>query len=412
MSNRPPVEKEDLNLDPSKGYTQTQIRALYARYSLKEWALDSDRDMSRFVYLNLPRFFPHAVIQRAGPISPLQSAPDPDIGKTSAKTYAGEMTLDAWAAGHLDGCIVVRDGKIIYETYPRMRPNDKHIWWSVSKTFTGTAVGLLEEQGLVDVEQPIETYIAALSESAWSGTPVIDILDMASGMTGLESDDPEAYTNPDSPYALYESSLGYQVPTEKTMKSTYEYMTTMERQKPSGQVDEYTSVNTFVLAWLLEDLLDKPFAEIVSELFWSKIGAQADALLGVSAIGAPGASGLISSTLRDLARYGLLYTPSWRVVAREQVIPDALIKRIQTEGRPALYQAGSSKAVWDDYMGEACLWGTRQFDFVTQDGDFAKTGYHGQTFYISPGKNLVVASFGTGEEYDTYRYARAIAKAL
>jgi len=49
---------------------------------------------------------------------------------------------------------------------------------------------------------------------------------------------------------------------------------------------------------------------------------------------------------------------------------------------------------------------------VTQDGDFAKTGYHGQTFYISPGKNLVVASFGTGEEYDTYRYARAIAKAL
>jgi len=142
-------------------------------------------------------------------------------------------------------------------------------------------------------------------------------------MTGLESDDPEAYTNPDSPYALYESSLGYQVPTEKTMKSTYEYMTTMERQKPSGQVDEYTSVNTFVLAWLLEDLLDKPFAEIVSELFWSKIGAQADALLGVSAIGAPGASGLISSTLRDLARYGLLYTPSWRVVAREQVIPDA-----------------------------------------------------------------------------------------
>jgi CubicO group peptidase (beta-lactamase class C family) len=269
----------------------------------------------------------------------------------------------------------------------------------------------LEEQGLVNVNKPIETYISELASSEWAGTPIIDILDMASGMEGLEADDPEAYTNPESPYGLFEASLGYQPSTPNTMKSTYEYIATLKRQKESGKRDEYTSVNTFVLSWLVEKLLDKPYAEIVSETFWQKIGAETDAMIGVSPVGAPGSSGLVSSTLRDLARYGLLYTPSWNKISEEKVIPDSLIKRIQEEGRPALFNAGLAKETWGEYMGEDAIFGTRQFDFVTKDGDFAKTGYHGQTLYISPSKDLVVASFATGELYDTYRFARVIATA-
>ena len=70
----------------------------------------------------------------------------------------GELTLDEWVAGHLDGCIVIHRGKIAYEKYPRMRPYDKHIWWSMAKSVAGTIVGLLEEEGLVDVNNPVETY--------------------------------------------------------------------------------------------------------------------------------------------------------------------------------------------------------------------------------------------------------------
>ena len=147
-------------------------------------------------------------------------------------------------------------------------------------------------------------------------------------------------------------------------------------------------------------------------MFWKKIGAESDAMVTVSEVGAPGAHGYISSTLRDLARYGMAYTPMWSVVAKEQIVPDALIKRIQEDGRPAVYQNGMAQAVWDGYMGEACLFETRQMDFVTKDGDFGKAGYHGQTLYMSPSKNLVVASFATVEKYDTFKFARAIAKSL
>ncbi len=299
---------QDLKLEPKNGYTQEQALALTSRFSLYEWKLYDDPDMSRFVYLNTPRFFRHGVIHRQGSVSVLESARMPELGKIKAKTHAGEMTLDEWTAGHLDGCIVILDGKIVYEKYPRMRPFDKHIWWSISKSVAGTIVGLLEEQGRVDVNKPIDTYIPRLAQSDWKGTPVIDILDMASGMSGLEADDPEAYTNPNSPYALFESSLGADQPTEKTMKSTYDYIASLGRQKPTGKKNEYTSVNTFVLGWLAEVVTGKPYPEIVSEMFWRKMGAESDGLILVSEVGASGSHGNIASTLRDLGRYGMLCT--------------------------------------------------------------------------------------------------------
>jgi CubicO group peptidase (beta-lactamase class C family) len=403
---------QDLQLDPAKGYTQKQTLALFPRFDKATWNSERDLDFTRFAYLNTSQCFPHALIHRSGRVAGLQVALSADVGSTREMTHAGEMTLDEWTSNHLDGCIVIHEGKIIYEMYPQMRPRDKHIWWSVSKSVAGTIVGLLEEQGKVDVKQPIETYIPELADSEWKGTPVIDVLDMASGMTGLEADDPEAYTNPESPYGLFEASLGLQPATPRTLDSTYRYIATLTRQKPSGQRNEYTSVNTFVCAWLAEKVTGKPYAEIVSEMIWQKMGAESDGLLLVSQVGAPGAHGCINSTLRDLGRYGMLYTPAWKKVARKQVVSDALIKRIQMLGRPAIYEAGAPKPVWDGYMGEECLSATRQFDFVTKDGDFGKAGFHGQTLYISPSKNLVVASFATGEKYDTFKFARAIRKSL
>ena len=118
---------QNLNLHPEKGYTQEQALALFPRFDKANWNHDDDYDFTRFAYLNTPQFFPHALIHRSGPISSLESAPNSTVGKVKAKTAAGEMTLDEWTAGHLDAVLVIHEGKIIYEKYPRMRPYDKHI---------------------------------------------------------------------------------------------------------------------------------------------------------------------------------------------------------------------------------------------------------------------------------------------
>ncbi len=167
-----------------------------------------------------------------------------------------------------------------------------------------------------------------------------------------------------------------------------------------------------MVAWLAEKVTGKPYAELISEMIWQKMDAEADGLILVSREGAPGAHGLINTTLRDLARYGMLFTGNWNMMAKEKVTPDSLIRKIQQEGHPAIYNAGMIKPKIDAYMGEPTAFETRQWDFVLKDGDFGKSSFHGQTLYISPSKNLVVASFATGKEYDTWAFARAIATSL
>ena len=58
-------------LNPQKGNSQSQVLDLTRRFDLATWNSDADLDLARFAYLNTPRFFPHAVIRRAGPVADL-----------------------------------------------------------------------------------------------------------------------------------------------------------------------------------------------------------------------------------------------------------------------------------------------------------------------------------------------------
>jgi len=397
---------------PETGYTKAESTKLVSGFDLGNYQLGEDVDVARYTYLNMSEFFKQAYISREGAVSELVTQLNPKIGEIKAEVHGAEMTLDEWTKNHLDGVLVIHKGKVVYEKYPRMRATDKHVWWSISKSVVGTLVAQLEEEGKVDVNKAIETYIPELAKSDWAGTRVIDILDMASGMSGLEADDPEAYTNPESPYGLFESSLEVVANTPKTMKSAYDYIATLERLKPAATKHEYTSVNTFVLAWLVEKITGERYAKAMQQRIWSHIGAESDAMLSVSSTGAPAAHGLISSTLRDLGRYGMQFTPSWGVVSDKQVVSDAVVKRFQTAGRPEILDSGMIKDYFNSYALGDAVSTTYQWDYVTNDGDFAKSGYHGQTLYVSPSKDLVVVSFATKETYDTFKFARVFAKSL
>ncbi|MEH6452153.1 MAG: serine hydrolase domain-containing protein [Psychromonas sp.] len=395
---------------PHDGYSKQESAQLISKFDINTY--QNIEDVTRYVYLNMPQFFPNNTIARTGQVSQLATKIDENIGKIEAQTPYGKISLDEWTEDHMDGVIVIYKGEVVYEKYPRMQPTDKHIWWSVSKSMAGTLVAMLEAKGQVDVKQPIEKYIPELKGTDWAGTTVIDILDMTSGMTGLEADDPEAYTNPKSPYGLYESSLGLVAKTDITMDSTYDYIASLKRQKPAGQKHEYTSVNTFVLGWLVEKMTGQSYADVISEQVWQHIGAESDANLMVSKSGAPGSHGAISSTLRDLGRYGMLFTPSWNQISQHQVISNNIVERFQTAGRPENIKAGMGFDYFNDYFMGDLESSTYQWDAVTTDKDFAKAGFHGQTLYISPSKDLVVASFATNSTYSTFTFARTLAKSL
>ena len=397
----------------AQGYSQTESRWHLANIDHKRWDVKADETL-RWLHLNGPQFFTHAWVHRDGPISALDTKIEEEIGRVKADTILGEMSLDDWIRdGTVDGYLVIHRGKIVFEQYPRMRSFDKHHWWSTRKGLVATMIAMLEDQGKVDTSKGVENYVPALKGTAWEGIPVIDVLDMASGTSGLEVDDPDALTGEVSRYFRYEASVGNRPLPGNTPESTYEYVAALPIHRPNGEAYEYTTVNTFVLTWIIENITGRPFAEAVSEMIWRKIGAESDAVLMASKAGA---SSTINSTLRDLGRFGLLFTPSWQKISEERLVSEAYLKRIQQGGRPEIFAKAGAGATWNAvFADDPPHHNTYQWDFVMPDGDFFKAGHCGQGLYLSPSRDLVVAFFGSGDDNSipvSVKLAREIAKSL
>jgi CubicO group peptidase (beta-lactamase class C family) len=393
------------------GFTPEQIRDVRSRYSYTQ--VISAGDVSLFHFLNLNVWLPTATIARSGTVVPLEVAPDPLVAATRIK--GAGPTLSAFLASpasRAQGIVVVHRGRIVLEQYPGMREIDSHVWMSTAKTTTSLVVRLLTEHGRIDVKQPIDSYISALKETQWQGTSVQDVLDMASGMDVVETqsnrEDPRSFIT------RYNLAASGEANADGLKESQFEVIRTAPRMRPAGQTFDYSSVNTTILALLAEAVENKRWNDIFRDLVWSKMTAEGDALVALAPDTTPQAHGLVASRLRDLARYGLLYTPSWNKAARERIVSEDFVRTIQTSGRKGIFSGGEiGEAMKNLYFPSdppnANAW---QWDGVWDDGDFYKGGVYGQGLYVSPRNDLVVVWFSTAMKSDLPDFSRQIANDL
>jgi hypothetical protein len=97
-----------------------------------------------------------------------------------------------------------------------------------------------------------------------------------------------------------------------------------ETVRPHGTQFEYRSIETDVLAFVMERATGKRLAELVSEELWQKIGADESACFTVDSAGYAIADGGFNATLRDYARFGLtilndgggIVPPDWIAATR------------------------------------------------------------------------------------------------
>jgi CubicO group peptidase (beta-lactamase class C family) len=368
-------------------------------------------DPNLYYFLHWEEFVPHNLIRRAGPLKTLDASPDDAIGAVRAESSLGTMSLDQLIAdprSRIQGFVVVHKGEILYERYPGMRDDDHHLWFSMSKTVAGLLVGLLENEGKIDVQNPVEYYLPELASTHWEGVRIIDILDMASGLDVEENE--ESRTNPSSTVNHFfrielgdTSGLG-QLTSDQILFSAGD-------KRPPGEAFEYSSLNTKMLGLVVERVTGQRLADVFSDRVWSKIGAEGDAQLGVNLEGGAAVYGMISSRLRDLARYGMIYTPGWKAVSGERVVPQSLMEKIQNGCRPEIYRQGAmARGKYDPDGDIRC--NSRQWDAIFVDGDMYKGGARGQGIYVSPQRELVVVWFSTTSESGWMNYARTIAKTL
>ena len=115
----------------------------------------------------------------------------------------------------------------------------------------------------------------------------------------------------------------------------------------------------------------------MTEMIWKPMGASSDAYICLSEKGIPWPHGGMSATLRDLARFGMLFTKSEILANKEKLISLAQLKEIFDTPPidfPIPFKWGYQ---WD----------------MASDGMIMKGGFGGQALYIHPEKELVVAYF-------------------
>lgn len=391
-------------------YSSAEAAAFRSQWTLDNW--DDGGPLMRYVFLNMTEFWNHSLIPRGGPVRPLAQALRPEVARFITTTEAGKKPLlDYVRASPVNGVVVLHRGRIVFESYPRMRSVDQHCYMSVSKALAATLIAILEDRGQIDVRKPVDAYLPALAGSGWAGVPVRDVLDMASGIGCLESEE-GAYANPAACYYQFEASLGWLRPTAATRDSVFDVMSSLKSHRPPGQAFEYTSPNTFVLGWLAEAVTGRTFAELLSTEIWQKIGAESAAVITAPRRGVPIAHAGVSSTLRDMARFGLLFTPTGRK-GKNPLVSARYLDNIQKQGRPQLSRAALGKES-GTIDGEPARHNSYQWDFVMDDGDFFKGGFGGQGLYVSHSKDLVIAFFGTfdeiGKDHEMTRISRQLAK--
>ena len=343
---------------------------------------------------NLHQITPTVNVYRAGQVRELADRPMPEIAEFPIETPSGSLGFaDFLASEHSTtmGLVIVHRGEIVFERYPRMQPHEKPIWWSVTKAFVSTVLAILEDRGLVDVSAPVEKYVPELAGSDFAGVSVRDVLDMASGVDCPDGD----YSDRKTCYMRFEASLGDTVRDANSPDSPYDMLANLRvgRWAEPGTGFDYSGTNTFVLGWLVEEVSEMPFQDALSKEVWSRMGAEADASIYAARFGVPLTTGGLLAKVRDVARFGLLFTPSYHVVSDHKILSDRYIELLKNGGRPELLRnSRSGYPVPDDVKYNVYQW-----DRVYTNGDIYKGGWAGQGLLINPERDLVVAYVGYTE---------------
>jgi CubicO group peptidase (beta-lactamase class C family) len=205
------------------------------------------------------------------------------------------------------GLIVIKDGVIIHEQYRLGATKESlHTSWSVAKSFVSTMVGMAIDDGLItSVNDQVQQYIPKLTGKAYGLATIKDVLQMSSGVDFFES-----YGAAGSNTALAFSDV------QKITNAAWIFGLNMNelvgdygKKEEPGTRWEYRSSDTQVLGWLVETVMQKPFAQIIEERLWQPAGMSFDAnwLLDKSDEKSAVTFCCLNASLRDYAQLGELY---------------------------------------------------------------------------------------------------------
>ncbi len=331
---------------------------------------------------------------------PLEKAINKKLGDEVKFTpKEGEMSMNEYSVHpnhRIQGIMMIHKGKIVYETYPGMNPTDVHAWMSPGKATVGLVIAQLEAEGKIDMEKEVVHYLPEFKGSNWDGIKMIDAANMATALQLEET--MESIIDPESIIVKF-FSAEFGSPNPATGKvddwlAILKEAEPIEGEKP-GERFRYSSAVTQIFVVIAERIENKTWAKLFQDRVWGKMTARLSMQHHLTPDGTSVAHGLLSTTLEDFARFGMLFTPSWDKAAVAPVVSAEVLKRLQTAGKRDAFVAGAKYKGEIEDFGEEPWMNSYQFDAVFKDGALWKHGNIGQGIYIDPARDFVGVYFST-----------------
>jgi len=314
-----------------------------------------------------------------------------DISQLSFTSYDGQkMSVEDWIwESYTDGLLVLKGDTIVSEFYANDFTQDAaHLGQSVSKSLVGTLAGVLHGEGLLDLAEPLEEIIPELRNCGYGGCTVDQALDMLSGVRFTED-----YGLPNSDMTRVDVACGWRPVRSGEIKPTIrDIILTLPKERPHGQSFSYRSIETDVIAWVLERVGGDDLASLLSDRIWKKIGCEQNGFFTVDGAGTALADGGFNATLRDYARFAKMVMDGGRV-GDQQIVPHAWIAGICQGAEPSKFNAPYT--LLSPNGAYRRFWWTHD----TANGVFMARGVFGQLIYIDQSADILIVKMSSWPDY-------------
>ncbi|RZJ78975.1 MAG: class C beta-lactamase-related serine hydrolase [Flavobacterium sp.] len=295
--------------------------------------------------------------------------------------------------------LVIKNDSIIYQYLSEGTSlQAKQPSFSMAKSFVGTLVGIAVDRGQIkSTNQLVIDYLPQLvnNDERFKKLTIQHVLDMRSG------------------FRFTERSFN---PFSKITRSYYgadlkRMVSKLKMKNEPGKVFEYQSINTQVLAMILEKATGKSLEQLFQENLWGPLGTESDALWSVDNKDNIKAFCCINATALDFAKLGRLYLNggNWegnQIVSKQWVDatthPDSLTaKRYKNQFwacRDFRYFKDSTSAVNQlakdkmDYRIEKNPDG--RYFYAQKVYDYKAQGMFNQSVYVNPQNKVIIVRLG------------------
>ena len=272
--------------------------------------------------------------------------------------------------------MVIRDGKVLHESYNDSDENSLFFSMSMSKSLTAYSMAGLVCSGKVDINKPISEYTTELG-GTYSTAKVRDALMMASGAK------PPVFAGQPVKGAFKQITLH--------KRSTIDiYKNYTERATEPGTTFNYYAPDTIAVARVIAKASNEPnMMKEFKEQVWNQVGAESDSAMNVDKDNVIPANSSFSATLRDWGRIGL-----W-----------SLAKNREDSCEGKWHKEANSKQITNHRKRQGNAFPGYGYQvWIKNDHQYWWVGFGGQRVGIDTKKNVVIVAFSHKENYMTDLY--------